>query len=560
MKDIAYKHALKNALDFGEAEVNAVLRKVIMECPELKKDISFLLPKIQEVVSEVNSLSKNAVKVEITRYNFQSKKKSRKGKFQDLPNPSNPVLRFAPNPSGPLHLGHCRAAILNDEYAKKYDGKLILRIEDTDPTRVDPKAYALIEKGLKWLEIKYHKVVVQSTRLDLYYKYAEDLLKINAAYVCTCKQSNFKKLRDSRKYCNCRQKSSEENQKDFNKMFTSYNPGEAVVRLKTDINLSDPAMREFVILRISTEIHPKLKNKRVYPLYNFAVVIDDHLLEITHVLRGKDHLINTKKQEFIYQYFSWDKPEFVHYGMLKIQGLELSTSKIAKGIKEGKFKGWDDPILGTLPALERKGINPKAIRKAMLDIGINNKDINFNWKNLFAYNREIIEKNANRYFFVENPRKIRIYPVDLIKKKYYALLHPDFPKKGNRTLEFGIDKDFATAYISELDFSKIEPKKMIRLMGAFNVEIIKKIKDSMTVKIINDDLNYARKKKIPLIHWVGKKHVNVEVRKNNGTTEIGYGEIGLKKVDINSLIQFERYGFVKIDNKDATLITYFVHK
>ncbi|MDP6612520.1 MAG: glutamate--tRNA ligase, partial [Candidatus Hydrothermarchaeota archaeon] len=386
MRDIIYKYALKNALDYGRAEPKAILGKVLRERPELKGEISTLLPTIEEVVKHVNSMSKDARLREIRKYNFAEKKKEKKGILQELPSPSKPVLRFAPNPSGSLHLGHCRAAVLNDEYAKKYRGKLILRMEDTDPSRVDPAAYALIEEDLHWLGVECSEVMVQSERLELYYEHARELVKTSSAYVCTCEQGAFQTLRNAGKACGCRDKGVEENLGDFAKMFDFYGPGEAVVRLKTGVALPDPAIREFVIMRISEEHHPRIEDRRVYPLYNFAVVVDDHLMEVTHVLRGKDHLINTRKQKFIYDYFSWSKPVFVHYGLMKIEGLELSTSLIAEGIKEGKFTGWDDPRLGTLRAMRRRGIKPEAIRKAIIDVGIKNTDISFSWKNLYAYN------------------------------------------------------------------------------------------------------------------------------------------------------------------------------
>jgi glutamyl-tRNA synthetase len=342
-------------------------------------------------------------------------------------------------------------------------------------------------------------------------------------------------------------------------MFDSYGAGEAVVRLKTGVALPDPAMREFVIMRISDFPHPRVKGNRVYPLYNFAVVVDDHLMGVTHVLRGKDHLINTRKQEFIYDYFSWPKPVFVHYGLMKIEGLELSTSLIAEGIKEGKYSGWDDPRLGTLRAMKRRGIKPEAIRRAIIDVGIKSTDISFSWKNLYAYNRELIEGDAKRYFFVEKPKLLSISPITPIKPEYTAPLHPDFPEKGKRKLAFEISGETATAYISGPDFKIINPGDSIRLMDAFNVEIVEKGEDSAVVRYISDDLKEARKKRMPLIHWTSKGRVEVEVRTPEGMVR-GYGEADLKKADIDDIVQFERYGFVRIDKKNDKVATYFAHK
>lgn len=558
MRETVYKHALKNALDYGRAEAKAVLGKVLGEKPELKKEISALLKVVEEVVREVNSLPKEAVEGEIKKYEFVEKKKE-KEVLQDLPSPRNPVLRFAPNPSGPLHLGHCRAAVLNDEYAKKYTGKLLLRIEDTDPARVDPEAYTMIEEDLRWLGVDYSEVAVQSERLDVYYEHARELLKSGATYVCTCTQEAFQNLRNHGKACGCRGRKIEDNLSHFERMFDSYREGEAVVRLKTGLALPDPAMREFVIMRITDQPHPRVQGRRVYPLYNFSVVVDDHLMGVTHVLRGKDHLINTRKQEFIYDYFSWPKPVFVHYGLMKIEGLELSTSLIAKGIKEGGFSGWNDPHLGTLRAMKQRGIMPEAIRKAIIDVGIKSADISFSWKNLYAYNRALIEKKANRYFFVEDPKLLKTSPAKSIKRAYTAPRHPDFPARGRRKLVFEIEGGTAIAYISGADEELMKPGDSIRLMDAFNVEILKKGKETLESRLISHKLEDARKGKMPLIHWVSKNRVEVEVKTPEGTLK-GYGEADLKNANVHDIVQFERFGFARIDENKDKIIAYFTHK
>jgi len=280
---------------------------------------------------------------------------------------------------------------------------------------------------------------------------------------------------------------------------------------------------------------------------------------VTHVLRGKDHLLNTRKQEFIYDYFSWPKPVFIHYGLMKIEGLELSTSLMAEGIREGKFLAWDDPRLGTLRAMRRRGIKPEAIRKAIIDVGIKSTDISFSWKNLYAYNRELIERHANRYFFVEAPKLLVISPSTPIKPGYTAPLHPDFPDKGKRNLAFEIGEETATAYISGPDFDVIAPGDSIRLMAAFNVEIVEKGESRAAARYISDELEEARREKMPLIHWVSKDRVQVEVRTPEGVIR-GYGERDLKKAAIDDIVQFERFGFVRIDKKNDKIVAYFAHK
>jgi glutamyl-tRNA synthetase len=556
MREVIYKHALKNAIDYGKANPKAVLGKVLAEMPELKEKLREILPLIDEVVKEVNTLSKEKREEEIKRYEFVEKEEKKKG-LPELVNPVNVRLRFAPNPSGPLHLGHARAAILNDEYAKRYGGELILRFEDTDPTRVDPRAYEMIKEDLEWLGVKCHKTIIQSERLEIYYEHAKKLIEMGNAYVCTCDQEKFQRTRVAKKACECRGNPVAKNLKIYEKMFTEYKEGEAVVRLKTSLDLPDPSMRDYPIMRISDQPHPKVGRKKVYPLMNFSVTIDDHLTGLTHVLRGKDHIVNTKKQEFIYNYFRWEMPEFIHYGRLKIEGLALSTSRISKGIKEGQYSGWDDAKLGTLRAMKRRGIQPEAIRKAILDVGVKETDISFSWKNLYAYNRNLIEANANRYFFVENPREIIIE--NSISKVIKAPLHPDFPERGYRKLEITAHNREATVFISESDFANMNEGDFFRLMEAFNVEILRKDKEKMTAKFHSEALEEARNRKARLIQWVSRENIGVKIVSPEGISE-GLGEENLKNVRVGDIIQFERYGFVRVDKKDKKIVVYFTHK
>ncbi len=468
------------------------------------------------------------------------------------------VLRFAPNPSGPLHIGHSRAAILNDEYAKRYEGNLVLRIEDTDPRRVDTDAYEMIKEDLEWLDVKWDDEYIQSEHLERYYEHAKKLLEMGAAYVCTCSQEEFKKLRESKKPCPCRELDREENLTRFKRMFSKGKEGEAVLRLKTDLKHKNPSVRDFPIMRIVDFEHPRAGDKRLYPLMNFSVSVDDHSLGITHVLRGKDHLLNTEKQEFIYDYFGWEKPEFIHYGILKIGGVALSTSEIGRGIKEKKYSGWNDVRLGTIKALQRRGIKPEAIRKAMLDVGVKRVDISFSWKNLYAYNRELIEPKAKRYFFVSDPKKMLIENLPTIRT-IEIRCHPDYPDMGMRELEVTGEEQKKGIYVSNEDFERFNVGDKVRLMGAFNVEVTKKESDTVFADFLGIELEEARSMDASFIQWVPQENVKVRVHSPDGTFS-GLGEKDLEKANVDEIVQFERFGFVRIDGKEDWIEACFAHK
>jgi glutamyl-tRNA synthetase len=555
MEELVRKHALRNALAFGSASVKAVLGKVLAEKPELRARVRELLPLVERVVEEVNALSREEVERALSGYSFEVRKE-RKRELPPLPRVAGEVvMRFAPNPSGPLHLGHARAAVLNDAYVKRYGGRLILRLEDTDPARVYPPAYEMIPEDLRWLGVDFHETVIQSSRLEVYYRHARELIERRHAYVCLCSAGEFQRLKLNRLACEHRSRSAEENLEEFERMFTEYREGEAVVRLRTGMSLSDPAMRDFPIMRISETRHPRVE-ARVYPLMNFAVAIDDHLLGVTHVLRGKDHIVNTRKQAYVYRFFGWQMPEFIHYGRLKIEGVALSTSKIRAGIEEGKYAGWDDASLGTLRALARRGFRSEAIRRAMLEVGVKQSDISFSWKNLFAYNREIVEPIANRYFFVASPVEVVIEDSPEFSRQ--VRLHPDYPERGSRRLVLRPERGAARVFIASSDFERLTEGEVVRLMEGFNIEVLEKRK-GVRARFHSLELEEAKRRRARLIHWVpAQDSVPVTVVRPEGR-EYGYGEPALREVKQDEMVQFERYGFARIDENRERIVAYYAH-
>ena len=145
--------------------------------------------------------------------------------------------------------------------------------------------------------------------------------------------ADFKLLKDECKPCPCREPPAEHSMKLWKKMKTM-KEGEAVLRVKTDIEHKNPAIRDWVAMRVVEAEHPITGNKySVYPMMNFSVTVDDHLMGVTHVLRGKDHLANSEKQRYLYQHFGWKVPVFIHYGRLKMEDVALSTSKARQVLK-----------------------------------------------------------------------------------------------------------------------------------------------------------------------------------------------------------------------------------
>ena len=214
-----------------------------------------------------------------------------------------------------------------------------------------------------------------------------------------------------------------------------YKEGQAVVRVKTDIEHPNPAVSDWPALRVidtKKYPHPRVGSKYIaWPLYNLAAGLDDHLMGMTHIIRGKEHYTNMVRQKYMYQHLGWEYPEAIHYGRLKITGAFLSKSKIVQGVKDGTYTGYDDPRLGTFAALRKRGITPEAIKKMIIDVGTKPNDVTLSWENLFSYNRKILDASSNRYFFVAEPFELKVLN---LPKTFQAKLplHPEKPERGFR--------------------------------------------------------------------------------------------------------------------------------
>lgn len=573
-RDAIRKIALLNALHYdGRAQFQPVLGKLLTEQPQLKAKIKEIAPIIKGVVEEVNRLSLDEQKRTVEK-KWPKALLKEKGELEralpplrNVKNYERVVTRFAPNPDCMLHLGNARAIVLCDEYAKMYNGSFRVRFEDTDPRlkRSSLPFYDAIREDLRWLGCIWDVETIQSDRLPTYYRHAEKLLKNKGAYVCTCKREKFRKLVLTKKPCSCRNLSPSKQLTRWRRMLEGiYKEGEAVVRIRTDLKHPNPAVRDWPALRIINPKrypHPRVGGKyRVWPLYNFSAGIDDHLMGITHIIRGKEHLTNQKRQEYMYQHLGWRYPEAIHYGRMKITGGFLSKSKIVEGVKKGVFTGWDDPRLATFIALRKRGIKPETVRRLIIEVGPKTVDVTLSWENLYAINRKIIDPISSRFFFVCDPRKLKVKGISetIIAN---LPLHPDDRKRGFRQFEITPKKSQAEFWISSRDLNLFKNGKVIRLMGLFNIHIKNVKAGVIKADFHSQEHEGAKKLGAPLIHWLpAGTGIPCEVIMPDAARVRGIAEDSCRKLKPEDLIQFERFGFVRIDKIDWKLFAYFAHR
>jgi glutamyl-tRNA synthetase len=544
---------LQNAVKFeGKASLGAVIGHIISNDPKSKENIKSIAKEVNAIIKEVNNLSLEDQKRELEKNAPElliEKKHEKKEGLKDLPNVGKKIImRFAPSPSGPMHIGHAYGISLSSEYCRKYKGKLIFRIEDTNPDNIYKPAYDLLKIDANWItKNNVEEFIIQSDRLELYYKYALDLFNKNALYVCTCDSEIFKKLRDNKKACPCRSLKKEEQIDRWNKMLdNTFKQGDCVVRVKTEIDHKNPAIRDYPVFRINESEHPRqITRYRVWPLMNFSVAIDDIESGMTHIIRAKEHADNAKRQKYIYDYLGKKFPEILFVGRINFIGMPVSCSKTKAEIEKGTYKGWDDIRLPFLLALRRRGYQPEAFIKYAMEVGVSLTDKTVSkedfFKSINSFNRELIDKKANRYFFIENPKKIKIK--NSLEKEVKIELYPNDPERGFRT--FKISEKF---YIQD----KIEKNKNYRLMHLFNFS-----DNNFISEDIDEKLNAL------MIHWlpVCEDLVNVEVLMEDNTIKRGLGESGLKNIKVGDIVQFERNFFARLDEiKKDKLVFWYTHK
>lgn len=538
IEEDAYRYSVKNAiLHNGKADIGAIIGKIKALYPKLsiKKTMEIAL----EAVKEANALDPEKLKQEFEKFEKQGYELKPKEKEDVLPKlewvgKEKVVTRYAPNPNGPFHLGNARAAVLSWEFASRYKGKFILRFDDTDPKVKKPieNAEQIFKQDLEWLGCNPQETFFASDRLEIYYKYMKTALQKDLAYICNCETETWREKIKAKKACKCRSIKPKEQLKLFEKMLKNeIKEGEGVLRIKTDLEHKDPSVRDWWAAKVvDNPIHTnsKVLKNHVWPSYNFASAIDDHLLGTTLIIRGQEHEQNKTKQEFLYKGFGWKYPHCFHFGRISLPNAVLSTSKIKAGIEEGLYTGWDDPRLGTIQALRKRGFKAEVLKEALLDLGVNTNDSVIQWDKLIDLNRKILEPESERMHFIADPVQLEI----------------NFAPKGLHRL-----------IVDKKKFESFKVGEIVRLRQLFNVKIMKKDE----LQIFSEYVGEGKVNK-PIVSWLQEK-ADVEILMDDSSKMLGLAEERILEKKPGSVISLDSLGFCLVDSveKDKVKLR-FTHK
>jgi len=339
------------------------------------------------------------------------------------------ATRFAPSPTGPLHIGGVRTALFNWLFSKNNKGKFYLRIEDTDRERSKDEYKKQIIESLNWIGINHDdKEYIQSNKINEHKEIAKELLKNGFAYECYCSEEEIKDQKEkckkqgiayiyNRKWRNPKDLEIPKNIKPVIR-FKSKISGNSIVKdlVQGEINISNSIIEDFVILRQDGS-----------PTYQLSAVVDDHLMKITHVIRGDDHKINTFKQKQIYEAMKWNIPEFAHIPL-------IHSEKGSKLSKRDKASTIDDYI--------KIGILSDALRNYLLRLGWAHKD-----KEIFNLDESI--KLFNLEGVGKSPSKLDMSRILSLNERYIK----DMDEKEL----FKLLKIYSQKFKKSIDLSKEQP-------------------------------------------------------------------------------------------------------
>ena len=506
--------------------------------------------------------------------------------------------RFPPEPNGYLHIGHCKALIIDFGTAEKYNGLCNLRMDDTNPTKEDVEFVEAIKEDIHWLGFDWgDRFYYGSDYFEKDYEYAVELIKKGLAYVCELTPEQFKEYRgdlNTPAVSPYRDRPIEESLDLFARMRAGeFEDNRYTLRAKIDLASGNFNMRDPVIYRIRHMHHHRQGDKWcIYPMYDFAHPIQDALEGITHSLCSLEFENHRPLYNWVVEHVSVPHhPRQIEFARLGIDHTVLSKRKLRALVENGYVSGWDDPRMPTLCGLRRRGYTPKSIRNFCERVGVAKSPNTIPYAFLEFCLREDLNETAQRVMAVLKPVKLTITNYPEGKSEMVTVENnPNRPEDGTREVSFSrhlwIEQDdFLAEPIPK--YKRLYPNgPECRLKGAYLITCTGCVKDENgnVVEILatydpesrGGDPADGRKVKGATIHWVDAENCcDAEVRQydnlfndpdpdaagkdflaclNEKSLEVLTGckvEASLRDAKAPASYQFMRLGYFCPDSKDS---------
>ncbi|KAJ3009240.1 hypothetical protein HKX48_008079 [Thoreauomyces humboldtii] len=490
------------------------------------------------------------------------------------------VTRFPPEPSGYLHIGHAKAALLNDYFARTYEGKLIVRFDDTNPSKEKMEYEEAIKEDLLLLGIKADVITYTSDSFDKLYQYAIQIITDGNAYVDDTDVDTMRAERFDGIESKCRNLSVEENLKRFQDMKDGTEFGlKCCLRAKINMKDKNKVMRDPTLYRcnVSAPHHRTGTTWKIYPIYDFACPIVDSIEGVTHALRTNEYRDRNPQYEWVLNALKLRQVHIWDFSRLNFVYTLLSKRKLTWFVNEGLVTGWDDPRFPTVRGIRRRGMTIEALRQYILMQGASQKNLELEWDKIWALNKKVIDPVAPRHTALDAEK---ITPVNILDASVSTEVkempkHKKNPDIGNKLTTFSRE-----LFIQFEDAKTLEVGEKVTFMdwGNFTVAKIQWAADkthilSIDVNVVSDT-DYKNTKKITWLsraetgkdestpvkatlldydYLISKKKLEEDDEVKNFVTPVtefkvaAFCDANLRKVAKGEVIQLERKGYYICD-------------
>lgn len=555
-KQMHYTSEWQKMLQVGTAPGNTVRYYNFLTAQPIFQTVIGMLPKV-----EISETQKSIPKEE--------------GKFVELPGAKKGemVVRFPPEASGYLHVGHAKAALLNQHYQKLFEGKLIMRFDDTNPAKENEIFEQVILQDLKFLGVEYDVLSYSSNHFEALLKLCECLIKKGLAYADETDPEVMKQEREERKESKYRNQSVAENLKMWEEMKAGTEYGQrCCIRAKIDMNSDNGCMRDPTLYRCKPEPHIRTGTKyKVYPTYDFACPIVDSIEGVTHALRTTEYHDRDEQYFWLLEKLDLRKPYLHEYSRLNLQNTVLSKRKLTWFVSQGLVDGWDDPRFPTVRGVLRRGMTVEGLKQFIVAQGSSRSVVMMEWDKIWAVNKKIIDPIVPRYTALTRDGIIPLIVKDAQLSSREIPKHPKNDEVGMKTVWYGpkilIEK-------GDAEFFKVGEIVTFINWGNLKIESIEKNASGAITNIVAslnlENTDYKKTQKVtwltdssecPLVpvtaftfdHIISKAVLGKDedfkqyVNKESKSKEEMFGDPSLANLRKGDIIQLQRKGFFICD-------------
>jgi len=371
----------------------------------------------------------------------QAKEESAGGKFVELPGAKEGevVVRFPPEASGFLHVGHAKAALLNYHYKESFKGKLVMRFDDTNPAKEKEEYEGVILEDLKLLQVKYDHFSRTSDHFETILGYCEKLIKEGKAYCDDTDAETMKAERDAMTKSKNWNNSVERNLELWAEMKAGSEVGtKCAVRAKINMESLNGCLRDPTIYRCKPEPHPATGTKyKVYPTYDFACPIVDSVEGVTHALRTTEYMDRDDQFNWFIDALGLRKPHIWAYARLNLTNTVMSKRKLTWLVETGVVEGWEDPRLPTVRGILRRGLTVEALKQFIIAQGSSRSVVFMEWDKIWAFNKKVLDPIVARHTTVDQTSHVPVLVAGAKLSSHPSARHPKNPEVGEKQVWTG---------------------------------------------------------------------------------------------------------------------------